>query len=218
MVARRLNRSAFKRLSAAEARRALYIDFEGEKDQLPVLLGVLRHGGKGRTPFVLQEVVDPAFADLGCRVVTLHMAVENVVRRAEHGDRRIVSWSQHDLDVVRALRAEDPDLVARFERHYANALSVAKHWRNKLHAGVKPADGRLADYLAMVDYGVPPQAVPGHVGETIRILRPRLENGQSLTVRQQERWDELLEHNRHDCAGMRLVCLRATRELDATDD
>jgi hypothetical protein len=44
--------NAFKRLSTAEALRALYIDFEGQKDQPPVLLGVLRRGGKGSTPFV----------------------------------------------------------------------------------------------------------------------------------------------------------------------
>lgn len=31
--------NAFKGLSAAEALRALYIDFEGEKDKLPILLG-----------------------------------------------------------------------------------------------------------------------------------------------------------------------------------
>ena len=51
---------AFKRLSAAEALRALYIDFEGQKDQPPVLLGVLRRGGKGSTPFVHQDAVDEA--------------------------------------------------------------------------------------------------------------------------------------------------------------
>ena len=33
-----------KRLTAAEALRALYIDFEGGKDQPPVLLGVHRRG------------------------------------------------------------------------------------------------------------------------------------------------------------------------------
>jgi hypothetical protein len=30
-------------------------------------------------------------------------------------------------------------------------------------------------------------------------------------------WDELLEHNRHDCAGMRAVCLLATREMESAD-
>ena len=106
---------AFKRLSEAEARRALYIDFEGEKDKPPVLLGVLRHRGRGAEPYVLQVVVDSDFEPAGPSVRGFREAVEIVVLRAEHGDRRIVSWSQHDLEVVRRLRGDDPELVARFE-------------------------------------------------------------------------------------------------------
>lgn len=102
----------------------------------------------------------------------------------------------------------------------ARRLATATSRLNRLHPGPPSSADRprLADYLALVDYSVPQEAAAGHVGETVRILRPRLESGRFLTARQQERWDRLLEHNRHDCAGMRLVCLRATRELDATDD
>jgi hypothetical protein len=138
--------------------------------------------------------------------------------RAEHGDRRIVSWSEHDLEVVRRLRDEDPELVARFERRYVNALALARRWANKLHPEDKPADGKLAGYLALVDYEVPLGGGPGRVGKTIRALRPTLRGGRSLTLRQRRRWAELLEHNRHDCAGMRAVCLRAARELERQVD
>ena len=82
----------FKRLTEAEARRALYIDFEGQKDKPPVLLGVHRHG-RGSRPFVHQVVMDQAFASLCGSVMSLREAVEKVVLRADHGDRRIVSWS-----------------------------------------------------------------------------------------------------------------------------
>jgi hypothetical protein len=204
----------FRRLSATEALRALYIDFEGEKDRPPVLLGIHRRGG-GARPFVHQDVVDESFASLATSVMTLREAVDKVVRRAERGDRRIVSWSEHDLAVVRSLRDEDPGLVARFEARYANGLGVAEWWRNRLHGGDKPRPGRLADYLALIGYAVPDEAAPGHVGATIRILRRRLEQGLQLAVTQRERWDRLVEHNRHDCAGMRRVCLRATKELEA---
>jgi len=209
--------NSFKRLSAAEALRALYIDFEGGKDQPPVLLGVHRRG-KGSKPFVCQDVVDETFAGLAESCLSLREAVEKVVRRAARRDRRIVSWSEHDLEVVRTLRDEDPGVVARFEARYANARAVAERWRNKLHGGDKPESGRLADYLALIGYPVPEEAAPGHVGETIRILRHRLEQGLPLTVGQQERWERLVEHNRHDCAGMRQVCLRATKELEAATD
>jgi SAM-dependent methyltransferase len=209
--------NAAGRLSAAEALRALYIDFEGRKDEPPVLLGVHRRG-RGTLPYVQQDVMDAAFAGLVPRYLPLRDAIENVVRRAEHGGRRIVSWSEHDLRVVRTLRDEDPLLVARFEARYANARAFAKHWRNKLHGGDKPEPGHLDDYLTLIGYAVPAEAEPGHVGDTIRDLRPRLERGLPLTATQQTRWDRLVEHNRFDCAGMRAVCLRATRELDAAAD
>ena len=160
-------------------------------------------------------MVDQAFEGLVPRYLPLRDAVEHVVRRAEHGGRRIVSWSEHDLRVVRTLRDEDPELVARFEARYVNALAVAKRWRNRVHDGIKPESGELGGYLSLIKYPVPDDAEPGHVGDTIRDLRPRLERGLPLTVSQQARWGHLVEHNRFDCAGMRAVCLRATRELDA---
>jgi hypothetical protein len=204
------------RLSAAEALQGLYVDFEGRRDEPPVLLGIHRRG-RGDRPHVQQDVLEPAFAAIasGCRHRTLRDAVENVVRRAEHGDRRLVSWSEHDLDVVRALRDEDPELVARFEARHANARAFAEYWRNRLHGGDRPETGRLADYLALIGYAVPAEAEPGHVGDTIRDLRPRLARGLAPTAGQAARWERLLEHNRFDCAGMRAVCLRAARELAA---
>jgi hypothetical protein len=205
--------NAFNELSGAEALRALYIDFEGEKDRPPVLLGVHRRG-RGSKPFVQQDVVDESFASLTGSSLSLRAAVEKVIQRAEKGDRRIVAWSEHDLGVVRTLREVGPGLVARFEDRFANARAIAERWRNRLHNGEKPVVGRLADYLVLIGYAVPAEASPGHVGDTVRLLRDRLEHGLPVTAVQQRRWDHLLEHNRHDCAGMRQVCLLATRELE----
>ena len=213
--ARSASEAAFKHLSADEAQRALYIDFEGGQDQPPVLLGILRRRGKGAEPNVFQVVLDSEFEPAGPASRGLKEAIEIVILRAESGDRRIVSWSQHDLEVVRSLRDEDPELVARFERRYANALGVAKRWANKLHPEDKPADGQLVGYLAMIGYEVPPDAEAGHVGATVRALRPRLQSGKPLTPAQKGRWARLLKHNRYDCDGMRAVCLLATRELES---
>ena len=208
------SKSAFKRLAAAEAERALYVDFEGQTDKAPVLLGILRRRGRGDEPSVFQVVVDPEFEAAGPAIRGLREAIEVVVVRAESRDRRIVSWSEHDLEVVRRLRDEDPGLVARFERRYVNALAVARRWANRLRPDDKPGDGKLGGYLAMIGYAVPAGAEPGHVGDTIRALRPTLAAGRPLSSRQQERWARLRSHNRRDCAGMRRVCLRATRELE----
>jgi hypothetical protein len=208
---------SFKRLSAAEARNALYIDFEGQKDKPPVFLGVLRRPGRGPQPFVQPAVVDETFGRLTGSWLGLRDAVANVVVRAEARDRRIVSWSEHDLEVVRSLRSEDPELVARFEARYGNARAVAQRWRNRCHDGDKPGVGRLADYLALIGYPVSEDAAPGHVGDTIRLLRPRLERGLPLSRAQLGRWERLVEHNRRDCDGMRDVCLLATTQIVVVD-
>ena len=160
-------------------------------------------------------MLDANFEPLADRAQALRQAVEVIVQRADRRNVRIVSWSRHDLRIVRTLRDDDPELVARFERRYADARAVAKRWANSLHRSAKPADGRLTEYLAFVGYEAPSDASVGAVGETIRRLRPRLQGGRPLTRNQEQRWTRLLTHNRHDCAGMRAVCLRATRELDA---
>jgi hypothetical protein len=92
-------------------------------------------------------------------------------------------------------------------------LALAKYWRNKLHDGDKPAVGRLPDYLALIHYAVPDDGLGGDVGDTIRAIRTTLARERPPTANQRERWRRLLEHNRHDCIGMRRLCIRATREL-----
>ena len=97
------------RLTSAEARRALYIDFEGRKDTAPVLLGCAHRAGKGAKPFVWQAVTDPLFepltrADDHIESLMLPDAVERILQRAEAKDRLIVAWSEHELDVVGQLR------------------------------------------------------------------------------------------------------------------
>jgi hypothetical protein len=208
------DRKPFERLTESEALRALYIDFEGEKGKPPVLLGVFRRG-RGKRPHVQHHVLDEALGPIGDgTATTLHGAIDDVVRRAEKRDRRIVSWTEHDLRVVQSLRDEDPELVAQFEARYANAHRIAERWRNRLHGGDTPTVGRLADYEALIDYDVPTEAIGGDIGETIRAVRKRVERGLDPTDGQRERWRRLIEHNRHDCIGMRTICLRATRELE----
>lgn len=202
----------FDRLSAADARRALYIDFEGNKDRPPVLLGVHR-AGRGEHPHVQQDVTDPLFDGLVPRYLPLLDAVSNVVVRAEHKGRMIVAWTQHELDVVRRDCAEDPDLVGRFEARYVNAYAVAKRWRNKLHDGDKPDEGTLYAWLALIGWPVREQAEAGHVGRTLTSLRTTLEAGRQLSASQLTAWERLVAHNHLDCVGMRRLCLVAAGEL-----
>jgi hypothetical protein len=201
-----------KVLTPAEARNALYIDFEGGKGVRPVLLGCTHRNGPKRA---MRYVADPLFHSLASdrdvvAMPSLEATVERILQRAKSNRALIVAWSPHEWEIV---RDHCPDLLPGFEARYVNAKLVVERWRNKCHAGDKRASGKLGDYLGMIGYEVPDRAGPGHVGDTVRDLRARFETGRPPTSRQLERWRDLLEHNKHDCVGMRRLCLLAADEM-----
>lgn len=208
-------------LAPEAARRALYIDFEGRKDRPPILLGCTRRSRVHGDLSVWQAITDPRFESLaradGLELLTLADAVERILVRAEAKDRLIVAWSQHELDVVGEYA---PKHLDRFATRYVNARTFAVRWRNKCHAGARPASNTLADYLELTGYRVPDGAGPGRAGETIGILERAFDAGRTasdLTDNQRRRWRDLREHNRHDCAGMRSVCMIAADTIAKSD-
>jgi len=196
----------FKQMTAAEARTAFYVDFEGGMDAPPVLIGILRKHTQ-------QYVVDPVFRPLGPVYLELRQAVATVVTRAEKQARRIASWSEHDLEVVRGLTKE-PDLIRRFEARYANGRALAARWATLSPGMEKPVTGDLEHYLELIGFEVPESAGPGRVGATVRSLRQSLDAGRQPSQHQAQRWADLLEHNHYDCEGMRAVCVRAATDLE----
>ena len=200
----------FKQMTAAEARTAFYVDFEGGKDAPPVLIGILRKHTQ-------QYVVEPAFRPLGPAYLELRQAVATVVTRAEKQARRIASWSEHDLEIVRSLTNE-PELIRSFEARYANGRALAARWATRDPRIEKPATGDLERYFELIGFEVPESAGPGQVGATVRSLNQRLAAGRQPTDDQLARWADLLEHNRYDCEGMRAVCIRAASELERLDE
>lgn len=208
-------KSDAKKLTPEQARHALYIDFEGGKDKPPVLLGTT-HWAKALK--VHQYVTDPRFDSLGktsgIEVLTLPDAIERIIQRAEKKDRLLVAWTTHELDQVRQYAPEHLD---RFWRRFRNARAIAEYWRNSCHDGDKPATGQLVKYLPYVGYEVPEAAGPGKAGATIKVVGASLArdpSGGKLTEKQHARWLDLLDHNRHDCAGMRAICIQAAVDVE----
>lgn len=211
--------SPMNRMTWYEAIRALYIDFEGNKDQPPTLLGCARRSKGEPTALVTHVVTESTFAPLAeadaLDVRSLPEAIEHILRRAESKDRRIVAWTTHELEIVREYCPEQFD---RFAARYVNARAVAEWWRNKVYAGGKPESGTLAAYLTLIGYEVPDGAGVGLTGATLGLLRKALESGKTaedLTDSQRRRWAAVRDHNRHDCLGMRRVCLTASSEIEA---
>jgi hypothetical protein len=199
----------FGQMTAAEARTAFYVDFEGRKDAPPVLLGILRKQ-------LQQYVVEARFRPLGPAFLGLSQAVATFVTRAEKQDRRIASWSEYDLEVVRGLTNE-PALVRRFEARYANGRALAARWASRAPGIAKPESGDLERYLDLIGFEVPEAAGPGRVAATVRSLGDSLAAGRQPGEHQAQRWTDLLEHNRYDCEGTRAICIRAATDLERLD-
>jgi hypothetical protein len=194
----------------------IFIDFEGNRDEHPVILGVLEHSSG--QPVFTQWILDPLFQPLAEHNERLRAgSLTDVLTRIdrEHGvSSSVYAWSTHEQQVITG--AELPaDLLASWSDRVIDAKVVAKRWARIAHPEFKPARiagrGRhtLDQYLDLANYAVPRMHGAGNTGSRLRSLRTALEKGKTfsqLTSVQKAKWTNLLEHNRHDCFGMaRLV-------------
>ena len=72
--------------------------------------------------------------------------------------------------------------------------------------------------MDLIKYDVPERAGRDRTAETIsRIDRAlhRDPSGRFVTRDQWTRWKDVRDHNAHDCAGMRAVCIRAAADIAA---
>jgi hypothetical protein len=231
-------RNPFKQLlTREEAMRAIYIDFEGRRDEPPVLLGSLYFEGRSvPDPHRLvfrHDIVDRLLWPLAGEVTidgvyrydrqakTLPQAVHDVVRRAKHQKRPIVAWSHHEITVLEKadLSPYVRDLVRRWFR---DGKATARRWRTAVHPDwslSRDESGRadrLMHYVERIGYEVPSEYAGGEVGETIRRVRKALSSGkdwEALTPNQRERWRRMLHHNYFDCDGLRTVVQVSADEL-----
>ena len=68
--------------------------------------------------------------------------------------RRIVAWTEHELNVVRDYCPEHYEGFRSQLREQRRAF--AERWRNKCHGRDKPSTGHLSLYLRLIGYQVPP--------------------------------------------------------------
>jgi hypothetical protein len=232
-------------LTPAQAANAIYIDFEGRQDQRPGLLGVLyaegkhspdqrriilRHDIVGRDLCALEGAIGLTWPGLVYRydtsATTVGRSIVNLVRRAKAQDRLIVAWSRHDLDV--ALKhgniggwATD-ELIDR----YRDGKKTARQWLAALRPDVTfPRDAfggthKLARYLELTDFFVPPEYGPGLVADNLKRVSAGVANRgayEHMTPGQQRAWRDVLWHNLYDCFGLRHVVRLAAKELAGLD-
>jgi hypothetical protein len=208
-----------------QVHRALFIDFEGNVDREPTLLG--SYWLDGLTPRFEQYILEPEFHKLAERGLRPAMAAEALVfcsfreglealaHRAQSEDRLLLAWSTRELKAIQKY-LHDPDLVACYEERLIDAKKPAKRWKRRVHPDVRwkrrdrfdPLHS-LERYQALVGYAVPTVHRAGRTGIRLRNLRARLQSGRPLTRGLKGHWTKLLNHNFHDCRGMREVTLCA---------
>ena len=202
---------------------ALFIDFEGEQSGPPVLLGVL--GGAaalGDGAEFRQYVFDPDLQRAGmarstghgpCMPMTALEALRRLRAAVEQSGLPVFAWSSYEQTAILDLVGPGDD--ARFwDGRIVDAKAIAKRWKRRAHPQVEfprtPGAGRhaLRHYLRLIGYEIPPTQQGGKTGARIRAVREALQTRgafEALTPTQKRKWASLLEHNWHDCNGMREV-------------
>jgi hypothetical protein len=204
-----------RRIKPKQARRALYFDFEGRKEEGPVLLGVLfDEDPDGSGSWVLKQfVVDDACTRVDdaiggrCEAVSIEAALEWLIDFSDIEERHLISWSIYDRDVAKGITAK------RSFRH-RNTIPTAKRWRREQREeGTIDDDGtaknRLKLYESFIGYERPHEDYG--VGNSIGYIREL----KSVTPVAVKRWETILTHNEHDLLAMREVMFTV---LGLTDD
>ena len=197
-------------ISLAEAKAAIYIDFEGFVDKTPSLLGIRVESSL--TQVVLDPKLHSAAQAKNLPSAGLRETIEQLIIRCRQERRLIIGYSQHEKTVIK--QYADIDLIGL----YRDARMIAKRWKNKLHHDEPIAGWGLKDFLIFINY-----ARGAHLGEqksTSRLkavgdMLAKKQDYQRLTPVAKAKWTKLLEHNQIDCEGMQALVLKAAGELES---
>lgn len=203
-------------LRPTEARRAIYVDFEGNKHMDPTLLGVSVERG------VERWIVEPRFDDCSsrhkapARTGELRTLALRLLDLAEREDRLIVSWSRHDYRLISTV-LDSAEEQRRLDTVYRNAIRTARRWRKIYRPSLNLPGNTLEAYAVHLAWPTPDGIGRGTVGPWLKTIRDRLDSRggrwSDLTVRQQQAWKDVLRHNWHDLEQARVVATRCAGGL-----
>ena len=133
--------------------------------------------------------------------------------RCESEDRLIVSWSEHDLKLLR--RVLDEQARERLQCFYRNGKSTARRWNTLYEVGIEGGH-TLERYMERLGWQVPAEIGRGTVGTSLSDLRPLFNEGlrwRDLDLEDRSKWRGIIRHNRHDLKGMEQVVTEAARRI-----
>ena len=212
--------------SLEEAERGIYIDFEGRPTHHPALLGCAYSSGDLTESVVGQALVGD-WSD-ATRVRTaiaslppegrlpsqdLHQVLDALLTLAEHEDRRVLSYSQHEL---RMIRLYAPDLYDRTLDLYRDPKKGLKRWWYQRFSEDPPEDKhRLQMYLSLLGCQDYASGEPKFVGGVISAFESFVESDtSSLPDDFGDQWMAALRKNRDDCEGVRCAIIKGLSDLE----
>lgn len=201
------------KITASELPRAILIDYEGNIDRAPTLLG-WRIDGQ-----TTAAIIEDAFATCSDRYrakgIFQHqhkkLAVD-LIEQACDEDRVVISWSEHYLRVMSQILS--PKNQSRLMHRYRNAIATARPWHYELEQARAPT-GELAYFNKLLGFPIPDKYGTGKVGQGLRLIRNQLNEGRDcaeLTPKARASWIAIVKHNALDLRSMEYV-LRAMFQL-----
>ena len=199
------------KLTALEAKNAIYIDYEGNIKLPPTLLGWYVDGE------YKASILESLFNTCANRYKAKGILVEDhsklalqLIQQAEDEGRLIVSWSEHDyLLMCKVLKPSDAE---RLKLVYRNAIRTARPWYRQKH-GPLPEKASLDFFEDLLDFHVPERFGLGLVGKSLLLIRGQIKEGREyaeLTNAARDGWTTVVRHNKLDLEGMAFVLRKMT--------
>jgi hypothetical protein len=205
-----------KSITREEAQRAIYLDFECNKDQSPSFAGTIIDDKYQAT--LLEDVFKPAATSKNFLQQDLSEFAQKILKLAQTEDRVVVAWSKHELGFlieptpeIEPLYRDANKLVLKFFRdrrkstikklnNQINKVKTEGLWRNN-KVGLK--DLLQLDY---VNYEYPKHLKSFSPGKALREMRKQLikkdGNYKKIAPGVKRAFSKMISYNEHDCRGM----------------
>ena len=210
-------KAALRPLTAREAKRAVFIDFEGTRKDSPSLFGVYIAGRKSFSQTVMEQALYPAVKYKSPRIswpvkaAGPAEALDKLRRVVESKRLRVFAWTTLEQRTIIKLLGDFPELREFWKGRVEDAIPYAKAWKRRVRPDVKLSrkKGRgpntLENYEKLIGFKRHTIHGWGLTGKRVRGVRAALAKRGSmkkLTRIQKGYWTNLLIHNKDDCRGM----------------
>ena len=139
-------------------------------------------------------------------------AEEKVIKLLLDTTGPIISWSEHDWNVMESMMGSDhfsDDDRKNIKNRWRNALQTVRPW-NTVTLQKRVVDNKLLNYLELIGYVT--DSEKGGMSDKLNYLSKVAKgkrNPDELTSKQLDMWRHVYEHNFHDLEGMRQVLHQA---------